>query len=151
MTQVDAESTPATRPSDMATSDMTAKDIVETYLKLLMIPDPEAASAYIAPDLKITFTGGRAFSQPAECAAFNKERYGWVKKAFGQTDVVDGDNADETIVYQLGTLYGEWPDGTPFEGNRYVDRYVVRNGLIISMEVWNDSAERILRMHGIEA
>jgi hypothetical protein len=30
---------------------------------------------------------------------------------------VPGDG--ETIVYNLGTLYGEWPDGTPFEGNRY--------------------------------
>ncbi len=38
-------------------------------------------------------------------------------------------------------LYGEWPDGTPFEGNRYVDRYVVRRGKIVQMEVWNDSAE----------
>ncbi len=135
----------------VATSDMTAKDIVETYLKLLMIPDPDAASAYIAPDLHITFTGGRAFSHPSECAAFNKHRYAWVKKDFGQTDVVEGSKSGETIVYQLGTLYGEWPDGTPFEGNRYVDRYVVRDGLIVSMEVWNDSAERILVQRGIDA
>ncbi|MEM8878140.1 MAG: nuclear transport factor 2 family protein [Pseudomonadota bacterium] len=130
---------------------MTAKDIVETYLKLLMIPDPEAASAYIAPDLQITFTGGRPFSHPSECAEFNKGRYAWVKKAFGQTDVVEDMVAGETIVYQLGTLYGEWPDGTAFEGNRYIDRYVVRDGLIVSMEVWNDSAERILTLRGIEA
>ncbi|MEM1044572.1 MAG: nuclear transport factor 2 family protein [Pseudomonadota bacterium] len=129
----------------------TAKDIVETYLKLLMIPDPDAASAYIAPDLQITFTGGRTFSHPSECAEFNKHRYAWVKKNFGQTDVIAGRNAGETIVYQLGTLYGEWPDGTPFEGNRYVDRYVVRDGLIVSMEVWNDSAERILTQRGIDA
>jgi hypothetical protein len=52
----------------------------------------------------------------------------------------------ETIVYNLGTLYGEWPDGTPFEENRYVDRFVVRDGLIVSQDVWIDSAERILDM-----
>jgi hypothetical protein len=37
----------------------------------------------------------------------------------------------QIVAYSLGTLYGEWPDGTPFEGNRYVDRYVVRAGLAV--------------------
>ena len=36
-------------------------------------------------------------------------------------DVCPG--AAETVVYSIGTLYGEWIDGTPFEGNRYVDRF----------------------------
>ena len=49
------------------------------------------------------------------------------------------------------SFYGEWPDGTPFEGNRYVDRFVVRAGKIVQMDVWNDSAERILTSRGIEA
>ena len=39
-------------------------------------------------------------------------------------------------------------DGTAFEGNRYVDRFTVRDGLIVSMEVWNDSAERLLERQG---
>jgi hypothetical protein len=46
-------------------------------------------------------------------------------------------------------LYGAWPDGTPFEGNRYVDRYVVCHGLITEMDVWNDSAEWILVRAGL--
>jgi hypothetical protein len=66
-----------------------------------------------------------------------------------RTDVVPG--RGETIVYNLGTLHGEWPDGTPFEGNRYVDRFVVRDGKIVQMDVWNDSAERILTARGIVA
>jgi hypothetical protein len=66
-----------------------------------------------------------------------------------RTDVVSG--GAETIVYNLGTLYGEWPDGTPFEGNRYVDRFVVRGGKIVQMDVWNDSAERLLVKVGINA
>ena len=53
------------------------------------------------------------------------------------------------MVYSVGTLYGEWPDGTSFEGNRYVDRYVVRNGKIVKMEVWNDSAEWLLVRAGL--
>ena len=51
----------------------------------------------------------------------------------------------------LGTLYGAWPDGTAFEGNRYVDRFTVQDGLIVSMEVWNDSAERLLERQGVSA
>src|SRR5690242_14365715 len=126
-----------------------AARIVEAFLDASMIPDPVAAGRYIADDLQITFTGGRKFSHPRESAAFNGKRYKWVKKKFERTDVVPG--TSETIVYNLGTLYGEWPDGTPFEGNRYVDRFVVRDGKIVQMDVWNDSAERILTRHGINA
>ena len=43
------------------------------------------------------------------------------------------------------------PDGTPFDENRYVDRFVVRGGKIVQMDVWNDSAERLIAKHGIEA
>ena len=49
-----------------------------------------------------------------------------------------------TVVYSNGTLYGQWPDGRTFAGNRYLDRYEVRDGLITRMDVWNDSAEWIL-------
>ena len=126
-----------------------AAEIVERFLVASMVPDPETAARYISPALKITFTGGRKYSHPSETAAFNAGRYKWVKKKMERSDVVPG--VGETIVYNLGTLYGEWPDGTPFEGNRYVDRFVVRGGQIVKMDVWNDSAERILVQRGIEA
>ena len=127
----------------------TPADIVDEYLRLLMIPDPTAASAFIAPDLQIRFTGNRAMKHPSECSAFNAQRYAWVKKRMERTEVVAGGTEEETVVYSLGTLYGAWPDGTPFEGNRYVDRYVVRNGRITQMDVWNDSAEWLLVRAGL--
>ena len=111
------------------------------------IPKPRRATS--PPDLKITFTGGRKYNHPRETAGFNAKRYKWVKKKMARTDVVPA--SGETIVYNTGTLYGEWPDGTPFEGNRYVDRFVVRNGKIVQMDVWNDSAERLLVRNGIDA
>lgn len=126
-----------------------AAEIVEKYLEASMIPDPVAAARYIAPELRITFTGGRLFHHPREATAFNARRYAWVRKQMERTDVVPG--KAETIVYNTGSLYGAWPDGTPFEGNRYVDRFVVRDDLIVDMQVWNDSAERILTLRGIEA
>jgi hypothetical protein len=114
-----------------------------------MIPDPVGAKSFISPDLRIRFTGGRAMSDPAECATFNASRYRWVKKRIENTEIVSGGSDAETVVYSLGTLYGEWPDGTPFEGNRYVDRYVVRHGLITQMDVWNDSAEWLMVRFGL--
>lgn len=137
----------AAPPATLSTADAAA--IVEQFLDASMIPDPVAAARYIADDLKLTFTGGRRFTHPGESAAFNAKRYKWVKKKMARSDVVPG--TTETVVYNLGTLYGEWPDGTPFEGNRYVDRFVVRDGKIVEMDVWNDSAERLLTMHGIDA
>jgi hypothetical protein len=128
-----------------------AKALVEHFLQTIMVPDPEGARAFTAPDLRIRFTGGREMRDPAECSRFNASRYTWVKKRFEQTDVVAGATEAEAIVYNIGTLYGAWPDGTLFEGNRYVDRYVVRHGLIVQMDVWNDSAEWLLQRAGLAA
>jgi hypothetical protein len=127
----------------------TAADVVDEFLRLVMIPDPIAARIFVSPELRIRFTGGRAMRDPSETTAFNASRYQWVKKRIERTETVADASADGSIVYSLGTLYGNWPDGTPFEGNRYVDRYVVRDGLIVQMDVWNDSAEWLLVRAGL--
>lgn len=126
-----------------------AAAIVQAYLEASMVPDPDRAARYMKPGTVITFTGGREFNHPAGPSGFNARRYRWVKKRMDRFDVCAGEG--ETVVYSVGTLYGEWPDGTAFEGNRYVDRFVVRDGLIVQMDVWNDSAERILTARGIDA
>jgi hypothetical protein len=141
-----------------ATEPLTAGEVVDEFLRLIMIPDPPAARRYTAPGMRIRFTGARPMGDPAECTAFNASRYKWVKKKIERTETVSlstsfasGEplEAGAVVVYSLGTLYGEWPDGTPFEGNRYVDRYVVRGGLITDMDVWNDSAEWLLVRAGL--
>ena len=35
---------------------------------------------------------------------------------------------DEIVVYNTGTLFGEWLDGEPFEGDRYIDRFAIKGG-----------------------
>ena len=130
--------------TDTSPAPLNPAAVVDEYLRLLMIPDPAAARRFVGPGLRIRFTGGREMRDPSECAAFNATRYKWVKKRVERTEMVSGGSDAETVVYSLGTLYGVWPDGTPFEGNRYVDRYVVQHGLIVQMDVWNDSAEWLL-------
>jgi hypothetical protein len=141
-----------THPSPLNTPAQ-AGEVVNEFLRLIMIPDPASASRYTAPNMKIIFTGKRAMRAPAECTKFNASRYKWVKKSIERTDVVIPSAQEaargDTVVYSIGTLYGEWPDGTPFEGNRYVDRYVVTHGLITQMDVWNDSAEWMLVRAGL--
>ena len=127
----------------------TAKAIVEAYLECSMVPDPEGAAAYVSDDFQLVFTGGRQFSGPADASAFNAKRYAWVKKKFLRTDAALDSATGDVHVYNTGYLYGEWKDGTPFEANRYMDKFVVRGGKIISTDVWNDSAEIILHKAGL--
>ena len=128
-----------------ATEPRSPAAIVDEFLRLIMIPDPAAARRYTALGMRIRFTGGREMKDPAECTAFNAGRYRWVKKRIERTETVSGGTEAETVVYSIGSLHGEWPDGTPFEGNRYV----VSMGLIVGMEVWNDSAEWLLVRAGL--
>ncbi|NCO21453.1 MAG: nuclear transport factor 2 family protein [Rhodobacterales bacterium] len=126
-----------------------AKAIVQSYLERSMVPDPEGAAAYLADDVVITFTGGRAFASAAGPTGFNAKRYAWVKKRLGRTDAVRDPVTGDVHVYNTGHLYGAWPDGTPFDGNRYLDCFVVRDGRIVSTDVWNDSAEILLARAGL--
>lgn len=115
---------------------------VKDYLAASMAPDPVRAATYVAAGFTCRFTGNRLFDTPSGPTSFNAARYKWVKKRIERYDVVPGET--ETIIYSLGYLHGEWPDGTPFDNNRYIDRFTVRDGLIIDTDVWNDSAEWIL-------
>ncbi|MDH2436373.1 nuclear transport factor 2 family protein [Pokkaliibacter sp. MBI-7] len=123
-------------------SAQTAIDIVRDFLAASMAPDPVKAASYMADGVVITFTGGRAMASATEITTFNASRYRWVKKLLGDFDCMEKESV--VVVYATGTLYGEWPDGRSFSGNRYVDRYEVAGGKIVRMDVWNDSAEWIL-------
>jgi hypothetical protein len=46
----------------------------------------------------------------------------------------------------FGTLYGEWPDGSAFEGIRFIDRFEVRGGKLTDHKVWNDLGEELRRL-----
>jgi hypothetical protein len=126
-----------------------ARAVVAAFFEAMLTkPDPARAASLTSPDLQITYAGGRRFKRAEEISAFNRRRYRWVRKKLERQDVIPG--VHETIIYNAGTLYGEWPDGTPFESDRYLDRLVVRDGKIVQLDVLNDSAESLLIKNGLD-
>ncbi len=126
-----------------------AQEIVSMVQKVIlgaMAADKALIEKYMAPNVELIFVG-RTLSAAEEIGKFNKTRYVWVKKSIDRWDVsYDG---KETIVYSLGTLYGEWIDGTPFKGNRFIDRFIIVDGKITKMDVWNDGGEILLKRAGL--
>ncbi|MGD1924545.1 MAG: nuclear transport factor 2 family protein [Paracoccaceae bacterium] len=137
----------ADTPTPLEAEDV--KAMILGFLEAQMAGEFDRVAHLVAPDCKIVFSGGRPFDSAADITAFNAKRYAWVRKRMERTDVSIGDGI--AVVYSLGALYGAWPDGTEFDGNRYVDRFEIRDGVIVRWEVWNDSGERLLEQHGIDA
>jgi hypothetical protein len=116
-----------------------AVDMVKRFLRTMEARDLETAETMMAPGAKITFPGGKLFSSQREMVKASRGRYQWIKKTFDQVDVR---NAGRTqVVYVIGTLYGLNRDGEPFSDVRYIDRFVIKSGLISQQDVWNDLAE----------
>ena len=119
---------------------MSGTAIVKAYLETMETRDLARANAMLAPGFTMVFPGGARFTQLADLLAWAKPRYRWAKKRYERFDEVP-ESAGETIVYCFGTLYGEWPDGRPFDGIRFIDRFVIRGGKLADQLVWNDLAE----------
>ena len=116
-----------------------AAKIVRTYLRLVEARDLGAASEFLAEDVLIVFPGGRTFESLADQVASSAGRFRSVKKTLDQLDVVS--DGAETTVYVYGTLAGQALDGSSFDGVRFIDRFALNDGQIVSQMVWNDLAE----------
>lgn len=127
---------PPTSPTDTATTaDSTAEGIVRAFLSAMEARDLAAARAHLAPGFTMTFPGGVVMHTPEELVAWSRPRYRFVAKTHDGFDAMDG------VVWCFGRLHGEWPDGTPFSGIRFVDRFELRGGRIHRQDVWNDMGE----------
>lgn len=116
-----------------------AAKIVRTYLRLVEARDLDAASEFLADDVSIVFPGGRTFESLTDQVASSAGRFRSVKKTLDQLDVIS--DGAETTVYVYGTLAGQALDGSSFDGVRFIDRFALNDGLIVSQMVWNDLAE----------
>ena len=118
--------------------------IVRAFLAALQARDVEAAQRYLAPKARIVVPGGRVVESVRDIVANSGNRYRTIGKAIERVDAVA--SVHNVVVYCLGTLHGEWPDGRTFEGIRFVDRFELRDGRIELQEVWNDAAEHRARL-----
>lgn len=116
-----------------------AAEIVCTYLRLVEARDLDAASEFLADDVLIVFPGGRTFGSLTDQVTSSAGRFRSVKKTLDQLDVLS-DGAEATV-YVYGTLAGQALNGSSFDGVRFIDRFALNDGQIVSQMVWNDLAE----------
>ena len=114
-------------------------EVVRRYLRLVEARDLDAAGALLDAEVTITFPGGREFASLDEQVASSGSRFRSVRKTFDHFDTAT--SGDRVVVYAFGTLEGIALDGTPFDSVRFLDRFELRGGRIMSQMVWNDLAE----------
>jgi len=117
-----------------------AEQLVRDFLSALEVRDLEKAAAMTAPGFRMVFPGPAIFDDFESLIAWAVPRYRWVKKKIERVDGCTTDD-ESIIVYCLGTLYGEWPSGTPFSDIRFIDRFLIRSEKLVRQDVWNDLAD----------
>jgi hypothetical protein len=115
--------------------------IVDDYLRLCEERNLSEAAKYLATDAKLTFPGGTVFNDLPTMVADAAKRYQSVRKH--RTEFLVGSRASDgaQICVSTGTLDGHTLWGTTFTGVRYLDLFIIRDGLIHEQYVWNDLAE----------
>ncbi len=114
--------------------------IIRDYLAAMEARDLERAQSHLAPTFRMVFPGGQEMTRLEELLAWAAPRYQFVRKQIDTCDAMHS-AGDETLVFCTGTLFGAWPDGTAFEGIRFIDRFELVAGRIARQDVWNDIAE----------
>ncbi|MEX0277424.1 MAG: tautomerase family protein [Ruegeria sp.] len=114
--------------------------IVRAFLSEMGERAFENAGLRLAPDFVMQFPGAPPMRDLADLMAWAATRYRKIAKTYVGFDALQSD-CNAAIVYCRGTLSGEWLDGTPFEGIRFIDRFEVEDNLITRQDVWNDIAE----------
>ncbi|MDJ0949080.1 MAG: tautomerase family protein [Alphaproteobacteria bacterium] len=116
-----------------------AAELVRAFLDAMEARDLAKAEGFLAEGFTMTFPGGASFTKLDELVAWAEPRYRFVKKSYQRVDEAVGEAG--VVVYCSGTLSGEWRDGTPFEGIRFIDRFTVAGGKLVDQMVWNDMGE----------
>ena len=120
-----------------------ATRIVMDYLELVGARRMLEAQRLLADDFEMVFPGTASLKTLEALMEWAAPRYRSISKTFEAVEAF-GD-AEAAVVYTRGWLAGIWPDGTSFEGIRFIDRFEIKAGKITRQDVWNDLAEvRIL-------
>lgn len=116
-----------------------AIEVVRSFLSHMEARDLEAARQLLDNDFLMVFPGGKTMTSLEELVAWSKPRYRFVRKTYAAWDASHAETHE--VIHCHGTLSGEWTDGTPFEGIRFIDRFEVSKGRILKQDVWNDMGE----------
>ncbi|MEM8729877.1 MAG: tautomerase [Pseudomonadota bacterium] len=116
------------------------EELVRGFLQSLAARDLTRAETYLADGVSMTFPGTRPMHSLTDLMDWAAPRYRRVEKTYEGFDTLQSSGA-AAVVYCRGTLSGVWPDGSRFEGIRFIDRFEITRDLISRQEVWNDMAE----------
>lgn len=115
-------------------------NLVRDYLTALDQRDLDYAASFTAPEFTMQVPGAAPMHDLQSFAVWSWSRYKHVRKVQIEFDVLA--QTDLVVVFAIGTLSGEWLDGTLFDGIRSIDRFEIRDGLLSRQEAWNDLAEK---------
>lgn len=108
-----------------------------TFLRTCEARDLEKAHTMVAPGFAARFPRGRHYDSLASWQAASKLTFTSMRKRFARIDVALT-GADTAIVYCYGSLHGAFVDGRVVDGDRFIDRFEIKAGLITEQDVWND-------------
>jgi hypothetical protein len=113
--------------------------VAQRFLELVEQRELAAAETLLASDFEMVFPGSGRLHSLQQLVEWAHTRYRFVRKTFDHIDTVVQGEA-RAVVYCCGTLSGEWTDGRPFEGVRFIDRFELQDLRIRRQAVWNDMA-----------
>lgn len=113
--------------------------VVKNFLDAMSRRDFAAMEQLMAPEFKMTVSGGAVFKHPREFAAQSGKRQKSARKTTDRYDEIP--TTDGGVVFAMGSMAGEWLNGQTYTGIRYVDRFEIKNGKIVDMNVWSDMSE----------
>jgi len=113
-------------------------DVIQAFLMAMQERGLQKAKLFLAPGFVMTFPGDVRMTTLEELVSWAKGRYQFVKKHFESFDTAW--KPDHAVVHCHGTLYGQWLDGSEFAGIRFIDRFEVKDGLLVRQQVFNDMA-----------
>lgn len=115
--------------------------MIDTFLRLCEERRLDEAAEFLASEAKLVFPGQAVYEDLNALVADSKCRYLSVRKS--RDDYFTGSRATDgaQVCVSTGTLSGDTLWGTEFSGVRYIDLFIVRDGLIHEQHVWNDLAD----------
>jgi len=113
--------------------------LVDNFLQHCEDRELEHAQNYQASDIRIQFPGGVEHGSLDSLFGSASSDYTWVRKR--RNRYFEGKSGNDDTVVSIGILYGIDNEGQPFDDVRYIDFFVLREGLIVEQLVWNDLAK----------